>query len=488
MSPLRMLDSTFCLHLTLTLCHFLWQGFAIGVPAVVAAWCMRRCSARSRCRIHVGALLLMAACLPVTFALVRDAEVGPTPSRPAATATVPLDAPVARAPVVPPIEVLEPSAVRQPPESRAVVEAGPAAPVREPIVAADLAPVPPAARSAVPDHSRTASGVQEPNRRLLARCAATVYLLGVLVMFVRLLLALGGGQRLRRDAVPVEDRALLAAVRTQAEQLGLRLAPVVGYCRRVAVPVVVGVLKPAILLPVSLASGLSPKQITVVVTHELIHIRRRDHLVNLLQRMIEAALFFHPAVWYVSRQIAVEREHCCDDLVVAGGEEPARYAELLVRMGELSDRAARRVPAAAVAVSGGRPSRLRMRILRLVDGSRDPQFRLTGIGALAVTITLAAGIAAPVLVGGWAAPAGAGQPLKARLADAVTVELVGVAEHPSGGRQWWNPDGTPLAEPPYDEFGGAAVPAHGGQAYEFALRVSGLPKDRGSRWTMIPDP
>ena len=66
----ELLDSTFCLHLTLTLVHFLWQGLVIAALAELASWCLRGASAQSRYLVHVTALLLMVACLPVTFAVV----------------------------------------------------------------------------------------------------------------------------------------------------------------------------------------------------------------------------------------------------------------------------------------------------------------------------------------------------------------------------------------------------------------------------------
>src|SRR5215212_2626272 len=81
---------------------------------------------------------------------------------------------------------------------------------------------------------------------------------------------------------------------------------------RVSVPTLIGWLSPAIL------------------AHELAHIRRHDYLVNLLQALAETLFFFHPAVWYISGRIRAEREHCCDDLVVAQGVEPVAYAESLL--------------------------------------------------------------------------------------------------------------------------------------------------------------
>ena len=73
----------------------------------------------------------------------------------------------------------------------------------------------------------------------------------------------------------------------------------------------------------------------MVLAHELAHIRRHDFLVNLLQTVVETLLFYHPAVWWMSRRVRVEREHCCDDLAVAVCGEPARYARALARLEEL---------------------------------------------------------------------------------------------------------------------------------------------------------
>lgn len=81
----------------------------------------------------------------------------------------------------------------------------------------------------------------------------------------------------------------------------------------VRVPTVIGWLRPVILLPSRTLLGLTAQQLEVVLAHELAHIRRHDYLVNLLQTVIETLLFYHPAVWWVSRQVRLEREHCCDD-------------------------------------------------------------------------------------------------------------------------------------------------------------------------------
>ena len=78
---------------------------------------------------------------------------------------------------------------------------------------------------------------------------------------------------------------------------------------------IVGHVKPVIVLPAAVLSGLSVSQLEAILAHELAHVRRHDYLVNLAQTVIETLLFYHPAVWWVSRQVRW-REHCCDDLAV----------------------------------------------------------------------------------------------------------------------------------------------------------------------------
>ncbi|HND53707.1 MAG TPA: M56 family metallopeptidase, partial [Pirellulaceae bacterium] len=114
-----------------------------------------------------------------------------------------------------------------------------------------------------------------------------------------------------------------------------------------------------------------------MLAHELAHLRRYDHLFNLVQRVIESLLFFHPAVWWVSQRVREEREQCCDDLVVACGATPLDYARSLLRVAELSRLAERRqavrpsLAAASLFATGDQPSKLRQRIARLLDDSRD---------------------------------------------------------------------------------------------------------------------
>lgn len=98
---------------------------------------------------------------------------------------------------------------------------------------------------------------------------------------------------------------------------------------RVAGPITFRLFKPVILLPIQLFTGLSTAQIEILLLHELAHIRRFDYAVNLCQSIIEILLFYHPAIWWLNRQIRQEREHCCDDLVLQIQNNPHLYAHVL---------------------------------------------------------------------------------------------------------------------------------------------------------------
>ncbi len=152
------------------------------------------------------------------------------------------------------------------------------------------------------------------------------------------------------------------------------------------VPIVIGYVRPVILMPVGLLTGLPVGQVESILLHELAHIRRYDYLVNLLQTSVEGLLFYHPAMWWVSGVIRAERENCCDDVVVSARGDAHEYA---VALAALEHRRCA-THEAALAASGGS---LVKRIRRLLDqpeaprGAATPVFSaglLTIVGALAL--------------------------------------------------------------------------------------------------------
>src|SRR5262249_5026425 len=144
------------------------------------------------------------------------------------------------------------------------------------------------------------------------------------------------------------------------------------------VPVVIGYVRPVILMPVGLLAGLPLAQIESILLHELAHIRRYDYLINLLQTSVEDLLFYHPGVWWISGVIRVERENGCDDLVVATHGDAHEYAVALAALEQ--NRWAPR-EAALAATGGSLMNRIR-RLLRQPEGPRPAWTPLFSAGIL----------------------------------------------------------------------------------------------------------
>jgi beta-lactamase regulating signal transducer with metallopeptidase domain/uncharacterized protein involved in exopolysaccharide biosynthesis len=135
----------------------------------------------------------------------------------------------------------------------------------------------------------------------------------------------------------------------------------------VEVPMVVGWLRPVILLPASALMGLSREQLEAILAHELAHVRRYDYIVNTFQNLVETLMFYHPAVWWISRCIREEREHCCDDLVLSVCRDRMTYVRALVTLEE-----ARGLPRLVFAASGGSLLHRVRRLLGVADEDRPP--------------------------------------------------------------------------------------------------------------------
>ncbi|QEH39252.1 Regulatory protein BlaR1 (plasmid) [Aquisphaera giovannonii] len=156
-----------------------------------------------------------------------------------------------------------------------------------------------------------------------------VWLAGSLTTLGLLLAGVAGVERLRRSGVRVEDGPVADCCERLRESLGVARRVGVAACGRVVTPVLVGVVRPLILLPPAALSGWTMDQVEMALLHELAHLRRRDNLVALAQRLAEALLFFHPLTWWLSAWIGLERELCCDRLVVDRTGRRHAYAELL---------------------------------------------------------------------------------------------------------------------------------------------------------------
>lgn len=148
----------------------------------------------------------------------------------------------------------------------------------------------------------------------------------------------------------------------------------------VKVPMMLGHLKPVILLPAGALLQLEPAQLEAILAHELAHIRRNDYLYNLIQSIIEVLFYFNPAVWLISAQIRTERENCCDDIAVDLCGNSLAYAKALVSLQEMS----RSAPNLALAFSN-RNHRLLNRVRRILN---QPQNRTNIMEKFTATLLL----------------------------------------------------------------------------------------------------
>jgi len=132
----------------------------------------------------------------------------------------------------------------------------------------------------------------------------------------------------RKSVVQTSDK-LQAMFEKIALQLGVVQTARLVVSMKADVPLVVGWLRPVVLLPLSMSSGLTTAQLEMLLTHELAHIKRHDYFVNFLQTLIEVIMFFHPCVKWVSKQVRAEREYCCDDIAIHECGNALAYATAL---------------------------------------------------------------------------------------------------------------------------------------------------------------
>jgi tetratricopeptide (TPR) repeat protein/beta-lactamase regulating signal transducer with metallopeptidase domain len=329
-----------------TLLHFFWQGAALAVLLAGALALLRRRRANSRYLAACGVLGLMSLAPLVTFILLQP--VAAPRSVPAVTTA------------------MEVSGDR------------PAAPV-----ASALPP-------AVPSGTETSSlGFPSfplrPGLEAWLPWLVAAWLVGVLLLSLRLLGAWACVQRLKWRSTQAAAEPWPSTCARLAERMRLPQSVRLLQSALVQVPTVLGWLRPVVLLPLSAVADLPPAQLEALLVHELAHVRRHDYLVNLLQSVVETLLFYHPAVWWVSERIRLERENCCDDWAVALCGNRLVYARALTAMEELRSR-----PLPLATAANGGPLLGRIRRLLGVEAPGDPSARWSaGFVALAALAGLA---------------------------------------------------------------------------------------------------
>ncbi len=370
-----------------TLVHFVWEGGAIAVACAIALRLLARGAANARYLVACAGLAAMLVA-PVGTAVFLSMR--------------PMHAPGERARVD-----------------------GRNAPPVSPIAAhADLATQGADAHGSRADRlAPIASTVSAWTARLdpvrVMPMVVGFWLLGVALLVGRMVAGWWCVRDLQRSAIVAAPSPWQPAAERIAARLGLGRAVRVVESVAVDVPVVLGWLQPAILLPVAALAHLTPSQVEAILAHELAHVRRHDYLVNLLQTIAETLLFYQPGVWWVSARIRAEREHCCDEVAVRVSGDALGYARALTALETWRSAA---TPLALAATDGSLLERVR-RILRVPidEQPRAGHWSVT----LALTALLAAG------AGGWqrvpVAVARAGERAAAVLSARVLDQADGVA-------------------------------------------------------------
>ena len=181
----------------------------------------------------------------------------------------------------------------------------------------------------------------------------TLWLLGVFFLQLRLLGQLAYVQRLKHYGAQLFPSNWSDKIEELEGKLRIQKKVAYLTSMRIESPMVIGWLKPVVLMPQQLFDSLSETEIYAVLAHELAHIRREDFMVNLLQTFLCNVFFFHPGVWWMSNRIDDEREHCCDDLAVAATGPALSYAKTLINVSAFQLKQQKNSPL-AMALSGKR--------------------------------------------------------------------------------------------------------------------------------------
>lgn len=363
------------------LIHSVWQLALIGSLVALVLTMLSRCSANLRYQVACVGLASMYLPLACTFLLI---PARPIDERPVDTSTFPT-----------PASLL--------PRTGDSVHRPLAAPVTAEWTGSDAGPV---EREGIPNESpaivpfatepqfEDTQPVEEasrllPDLSLWLPTLVPVWIAGVGVLAIWNVGGLFVVYRLRSRATVLSIETVGRRLEELALRMGIRRPVVLAESMLVEVPTVIGCFRPVILLPASLITGLSPVQLDAILAHELAHIRRYDFLINLLQSLTESLMFYHPAVWLLSRRIRIEREFCCDDAAIEACGDRKGYAQALVAVED-----GRAVPAPALSFLGSGRGFTLDRVRRIMGVSGPATHRwLAASCAIAVALLIGFGAA-----------------------------------------------------------------------------------------------
>jgi beta-lactamase regulating signal transducer with metallopeptidase domain len=206
---------------------------------------------------------------------------------------------------------------------------------------------------------------------------------------------------LRKNCAPIDPAELEPILQETLRRYRMKRQVQLCTSEQLKVPTAIGLMNPAIVIPRWVMQELSAPELNQILLHELAHLRRCDDWTNLIQQVVRALFFFHPAVWWIERKIALEREMACDDAVLAETDSPRAYAECLAHLAQRSF-VHRSLALAQAAL--GRIRQTSLRVAEILDVNRPKRNSRTWkpavslVGCFAITCAVL-GARAPRLVG-----------------------------------------------------------------------------------------
>jgi beta-lactamase regulating signal transducer with metallopeptidase domain len=236
-----------------------------------------------------------------------------------------------------------------------------------------------------PQSTSTAVTGTQPS---IVQILAAAWLIGALLVLLRLAFGTWRVGQLARDGARVEDGVWLSLTQRLANGLGVTRPLILLRGERLAVPVTWGIVYPAVLLPQD-ADTWSEERRRLVLVHEMAHVKRFDALTQLLAQISVAVFWFDPLVWLAAHRMRVEREHACDDYVLRDGTAPSLYAgELLEMVRSIGTPRHDRAAPAFAALAMARRSEFEGRMLAILDPRLDRK-TLTPRGTVMTAVIVA---------------------------------------------------------------------------------------------------
>lgn len=215
-----------------------------------------------------------------------------------------------------------------------------------------------------------------------------MWVLGVTVFMLRLLGGLSYIYYLKSRMNFPADEYWVEMIENLSKKAGLNQGVELVESAMVRTPMVVGHLKPMILFPMGVINRLSPEEVEAILAHELAHVLRKDYIFNILQSVIEALFYYHPAVWWLSSQIGNERESACDEIAINLIQSKMNYARALVAIQEM----AYFPMTPALAFAGQRKSQFLIRMQRILNQPNNKTNVMEKLTATCILIFLIIGL------------------------------------------------------------------------------------------------